>query len=98
MAILFAFGFQASIWGTTASAVRQRAVPENLQGRVGAVYMLGVFGGLVFGNAIGAIIAGVWGVLAPFWFGFVGSAILPSSGVSFPTSCTPTHLPQAPPD
>lgn len=76
MAILFAFGFQSSIWGTTASAVRQRAVPENLQGRVGAVYFLGVFGGLVFGNAIGAVIAGIWGVLAPFWFGFVGSAIM----------------------
>lgn len=76
MAILFAFGFQASIWGTTATAVRQRAVPEDLQGRVGGVYLVGVFGGLVLGGVIGAIISGIWGVLAPFWFGFVGSAIL----------------------
>ena len=76
MAILFAFGFQASIWGTTATAVRQRAVPEELQGRVGSVYLVGVFGGLVVGGVIGAIISGIWGVLAPFWFGFAGSAIL----------------------
>lgn len=76
MFILFSFGFQATIWGTTATAVRQRAVPEDLQGRVGGVYLVGVFGGLVLGNAIGAVISGIWGVLAPFWFGFVGSAIM----------------------
>lgn len=76
MAILFTFGFQASIWGTTATAVRQRAVPEDLQGRVGGVYGVGVFGGLVVGGVIGAVISGIWGVLAPFWFGFAGSAIL----------------------
>ena len=76
MLILFAFGFQTSIWGTTATAVRQRAVPESFQGRVGSVYMVGLFGALVIGNGIGALIAGIWGLLAPFWFGFIGSAIL----------------------
>ena len=76
IALLFGFGFFATLWGTTATAIRQRAVPEHLQGRVGSVYMLGVFGGLVFGGIFGAVISGIWGVLGPFWFGFFGSAIM----------------------
>lgn len=76
MAILFAFGVQASVWGTTASAVRQRAVPQDFQGRVGSVYRLGVFGGMVAGGGIGALVSGWWGVVAPMWFAFVGSALL----------------------
>jgi hypothetical protein len=40
------------------------------------VYLIGVQGGLVVGGAIGGVIAGAWGVTAPFWFGFVGSAVL----------------------
>lgn len=76
MAILFAFGVQASVWGTTSTAIRQRAVPEELQGRVFSVYLVGVFGSLFFGGIIGATLAGLFGILAPFWFGFVGSAIL----------------------
>jgi len=76
MLLIFGFGFQSSVWGTTATAIRQRAVPENFQGRVGSVYYVGVFGGLVLGGAIGALISGAWGILAPFWFGFVGSAVM----------------------
>jgi predicted MFS family arabinose efflux permease len=55
--------------------VRQRAVPQALQGRVGAVNGLGVYGGLVLGAALGGLIAGRWGITAPFWFAFVGSAV-----------------------
>ena len=76
MLLLFGFGFQSTLWGTTATAIRQRAVPENLQGRVGSVYLVGVFGGLVVGNALGAVIAGVWGVLGALWFAFGGSAVM----------------------
>jgi Na+/melibiose symporter-like transporter len=35
---LFVFGVHESLWGTTASTVRQKAVPNELQGRVAAVY------------------------------------------------------------
>ncbi|WP_433378572.1 MFS transporter [Actinoplanes sp. CA-142083] len=73
--IFFVFGAHAFIWGTTSITVRQRAVPENLQGRVGAVNTLGVFGGLVVGSAIGGVLASHYGVTAPFWFAFVGSAV-----------------------
>ena len=75
-AIMFVFGVHAFVWGTTARAVRQRAVPNELQGRVTSVYLLGVQGGIVAGSALGGVIADAWGVTAPFWFAFVGSAVL----------------------
>ena len=75
MGIFFVFGAHAFIWGTMSVTVRQRAVPTELQGRVGSVNMLGVFGGMVAGSAIGGVIAQHWGVTAPFWFAFVGSAV-----------------------
>lgn len=73
--IFFVFGAHAFIWGTTSITIRQRAVPTELQGRVGAVNLVGVFGGLVVGAAIGGVLAQHWGVTAPFWFAFVGSAL-----------------------
>ena len=75
MAIFFVFGAHAFVWGTTATTVRQRAVPARLQGRVGSVYTLGVYGGLVVGSGVGGLVAQRWGVTAPFWFAFVGSAV-----------------------
>lgn len=75
MAIFFVFGAHAFIWGTTSLTIRQRAVPTELQGRVGSVNLVGVFGGLVVGSGLGGLIAREWGVTAPFWFAFVGSAI-----------------------
>lgn len=76
LVIMFLFGAHAFVWGTTSTTVRQRAVPTELQGRVGSVYMLGVVGGMVVGGAIGGLVARQWGVVAPFWFGFVGSAVI----------------------
>ncbi len=51
MAIFFVFGAHAFVWGTTSVTVRQRAVPRELQGRVGSVNTVGVFGGLVLHRA-----------------------------------------------
>jgi MFS-type transporter involved in bile tolerance (Atg22 family) len=70
------FGAHAFIWGTTSATVRQRAVPAQFQGRVGSVYLTGVVGGLVIGSALGGLFASVWGITAPFWFGFAGSALI----------------------
>lgn len=75
LGIFFVFGAHAFIWGTTSVTVRQRAVPTALQGRVGSVNGLGTYGGLVAGSAIGGLVAQQWGVVAPFWFAFIGSAI-----------------------
>ena len=73
--IFFVFGAHAFIWGTTSVTIRQRAVPVALQGRVGSVNTVGVFGGLVVGSAIGGTLAEHWGVAAPFWFAAIGSAL-----------------------
>jgi predicted MFS family arabinose efflux permease len=75
LGIFFVFGAHAFIWGTTSMTVRQRAVPTELQGRVGAVNVLGTYGGLVIGSAIGGPLARHWGLTAPFWFAFAGSAL-----------------------
>ena len=75
MAIFFVFGAHAFVWNTTSVTVRQRAVPNELQGRVGSVNTVGVFGGLVLGSALGGLLAQQFGVTAPFWFAFGGSAL-----------------------
>ncbi|GEP36908.1 hypothetical protein NPS01_05710 [Nocardioides psychrotolerans] len=75
MVIFFVFGAHAFIWGTTSVTVRQRAVPTALQGRVGSVYTVGIYGGLVVGAGIGGALAQSFGVTAPFWFAFAGSAV-----------------------
>ncbi|HEX5994700.1 MAG TPA: MFS transporter [Jiangellales bacterium] len=73
--IFFIFGAHAFIWGTTSLTVRQRAVPTHLQGRVGSLNTISVYGGLVVGSAIGGLLATRYTVTAPFWFAFIGSAV-----------------------
>src|SRR5262249_18050292 len=73
--IFFVFGAHAFIWGTTSLTVRQRAVPSHLQGRVTSMNTISSFGGLVVGSAIGGLLATRYGVTAPFWFAFAGSAL-----------------------
>jgi MFS family permease len=70
------FGAHATVWGTTSTVVRQRAVPDELLGRVTGVYTIAVVGGIVVGTPIGGLLAREFGITAPFWFGFIGSAIL----------------------
>jgi len=76
LAVMVVFGAHAFVWGTTSRTVRMRSVPVELQGRVGSLYAIGVFGGIVAGQAIGGVVARVWGVTGPFWFAFVGSALI----------------------
>jgi MFS family permease len=76
LATLVVFGTHAFVWGTTSTVVRQRAVPDELLGRVGGVYRVGTMGGLVIGTPLGGLLAKGFGITAPFWFGFAGSALL----------------------
>jgi predicted MFS family arabinose efflux permease len=75
MVIMFVFGAYAFVWFAVSQTVRQRATPMELQGRVGSVYMVGTFGGIVLGQVLGGWIAEQWGLTAPFWFAFIGSGI-----------------------
>ncbi|MFL5726244.1 MAG: MFS transporter [Chloroflexota bacterium] len=70
------FGIHGFVWGTTSTVVRQRAVPNDLLGRVGGVYRVAIVGGMVVGTPIGGLLARQFGITAPFWFGFIGSAAL----------------------
>lgn len=76
LATMVVFGAHAFVWGTTSTVVRQRAVPDELLGRVTGVYTVGVVLGIVIGTPIGGLLAGAFGITAPFWFGFFGSALL----------------------
>lgn len=73
---MLVFGVHAVVWGTTSTTVRQRAVPGPLLGRVTSVYMIGAVGGAALGALVGGALAQAFGVLAPYWFGFAGSAVL----------------------
>ena len=75
VAIFFVFGDRAFVWGTTSVTIRQRAVPVDLQGRVGSVNTVGTYGGLVIGAVLGGVLGRELGVTAPFWFAFIGSAV-----------------------
>jgi MFS family permease len=70
------FGAHGFIWATTATTIRQRAVPDELLGRITGVYTVGIYGGIVVGTPIGGLLARQLGITAPFWFAFVGSALL----------------------
>ena len=76
LATFVVFGAHEFVWGTTSTVVRQRAVPDELLGRVGGVYRVAIIGGLVIGTPIGGLLARTFGITAPFWFGFTGSALL----------------------
>jgi len=76
LATLVVFGAHAFVWGTTSTVVRQRAVPDELLGRVGGVYRVAIVGGMVIGTPIGGLLARIFGITAPFWFAFAGSALL----------------------
>jgi predicted MFS family arabinose efflux permease len=76
LATLVVFGTHAFVWGTTSTVVRQRAVPDELLGRVGGVYRVAIVGGIVIGTPIGGLLARTFGITAPFWFAFAGSALL----------------------
>ena len=76
LAMLVVFGAHAFVWGTTSTVVRQRSVPDEVMGRVGGVYRVAIQGGIVIGTPIGGLVATAAGITGPFWFAFVGSAIL----------------------
>jgi MFS family permease len=76
LATMVVFGAHEVVWWTTSITVRQRAVPDELMGRVGGIYAVGLTGGIVVGTPIGGLLARSFGITAPFWFGFIGSAIL----------------------
>ena len=92
--VFLVFGAHAFIWGTTSITVRQRAVPQRLQGRVGSVNVVASNGGLVIGAGVGGVLAQHFGVTAPFWFAFAGSVVF--LGLVWPSLRHVAHADEAP--
>jgi MFS family permease len=76
LVIMFFFGVHVFFWSTTSRTVRMRSVPTALQGRVDSLYSIGVYGGMVAGQALAGVIAQFWGITGPYWFAFVVSAVV----------------------
>jgi len=66
-ATLVLFGAHAMVWGVVTVSLRQRLVPEPLQGRVNSVYFLFDLGGAALGTLLGGGLAAALGITAPFW-------------------------------
>jgi MFS family permease len=75
LVVMVLFGAYAFVWGSLSSAVRQRATPDEYQGRVGSVYWVGLVVGLLVGQFLGGLLASHLGAAAPFWFAFLGSGV-----------------------
>ncbi|WP_462418282.1 MFS transporter [Kytococcus sp. Marseille-QA3725] len=69
------FGLYGFFWAATSAAVRQRATPDHMMGRMSSINLVGLTGGMVIGMPIGGVLADAFGITAPFWVGFVGSGL-----------------------
>ena len=65
--VVMAFG--TTVWNTVTVSLRQRIVPPHLFGRVNSVYRWLVWGSISIGAALGGVVASLFGLRAPFFFG-----------------------------
>jgi MFS family permease len=65
--VVMAFG--TTVWNTVTVSLRQRIVPPHLFGRVNSVYRWLVWGSMSVGAALGGVVASLFGLRAPFFFG-----------------------------
>jgi MFS family permease len=75
-AVLALFGFHAMIWNVVSISLRQELIPTRLLGRVNSAYAVFSYGGASLGALLGGVLAGRFGLTAPFWCGFVAVTIL----------------------
>jgi Na+/melibiose symporter-like transporter len=75
-AVFAAFGVHGGVWIGVETTLRQRAVPDELRGRVESVFMFFAMGGSALGSLIGGPLASWLGVTGPFWFSAVVMAAL----------------------
>lgn len=73
---LVVFSVHAMLWGVVVGTVRQREVPDRLQGRVLSVYNLIDRAGVVAGTALGGLLAQRLGLVAPFWLAFAAMVVI----------------------
>jgi MFS family permease len=74
--VLALFGFHAMTWNVVSISLRQELIPGRLLGRVNSAYAVFSYGGSSLGALLGGLLAGRFGLTAPFWCGFVAIALL----------------------
>jgi predicted MFS family arabinose efflux permease len=79
---LAAYILHAVVWGICVQSLRQRLVPDQLRGRVQAVSKLLGLLGLTVGAGLGGLLAGAFGLGAPFLVG--GSIFAACAVVAWP--------------
>ncbi|GAA4832650.1 MFS transporter [Kitasatospora terrestris] len=70
-AVLGMFGVHGAVWMGVDRTLVQRAVPDELRGRVTSVFMALAVGGSALGAVIGGPLARAFGLTGPFWFSAV---------------------------
>jgi predicted MFS family arabinose efflux permease len=75
-AVTAVFGFHAMTWSVISVSLRQELIPARLLGRVNSAYAVFGVGSLALGAVGGGLLAGRFGLTAPFWCSFVAVGLL----------------------
>lgn len=73
---LFAFGIHAALWSIVANSLRQRLTPPDMFGRVASTNLFIAAGGNCVGAVLGGLVAGKFGLTAPYWVAFVVAVLV----------------------
>ncbi|MGW0518602.1 MFS transporter [Crossiella sp. NPDC003009] len=69
-------GAQLLVFSTVGASLRQSSTPPELLGRVHSSYRWVTGAAMLAGSALGGLLAGWFGLAAPFWLGAFGVAVL----------------------
>ena len=73
---LFAFGVHGALWSIVGNSLRQRLTPPEMYGRVASTTLFIAAGGNCVGAVLGGVIAGRFGLTAPYWVAFVVAVLV----------------------
>lgn len=73
---LFAFGAHGALWSIVANSLRQRLTPPDMYGRVASTNLFIAAGGNCVGAVLGGLVAGKFGLTAPYWVAFVVAVLV----------------------
>ena len=75
-AMMAAFGVHAALWTIVGSSLRQRLTPPHMIGRVSSATLFVSTSGNCAGALLGGVVAGAFGITAPYWVGFAVAVIV----------------------
>ena len=87
--VLSVWGLAGVGWNVVTVSLRQTIIPDHLLGRVNSVYRFLGWGSMPIGALAGGLLAGEFGLRAPFW---VGGTILLVASLVFAPGLTTAHV------